>query len=59
MNAAARVGGDDVVAERGDLIRGGHGREGEGSDVVAGRGDLLRGGRGRAACACPGAMNTV
>ena len=31
----------------------------EGSDVVAGREDLLRGGRGRAACACPGAMNTV
>jgi hypothetical protein len=28
MNAAARVGGSDVVAGRGDLIRGGRGREG-------------------------------
>jgi hypothetical protein len=28
MNAAARVGGDDVVAGRGDLLRGGRGREG-------------------------------
>ncbi len=28
MNAAARVGGSDDVAGRGDLIRGGRGREG-------------------------------
>jgi hypothetical protein len=31
MNAAARVEGSDVVAGRGDLIRGGRGREGEGA----------------------------
>jgi hypothetical protein len=30
MNAAALVGGSDVVAGRGDLIRGGRGREGRG-----------------------------
>ena len=30
MNAAARVGGGDVVAGRGDLTRGGRGREGGG-----------------------------
>jgi hypothetical protein len=28
MNAAVRVGGSHVVAGRGDLIRGGRGREG-------------------------------
>jgi hypothetical protein len=28
MDAAARVGGSDAVAGRGDLIRGGRGREG-------------------------------
>ncbi len=32
MDAAARVGGSDVVAGRGDLIRGGRGREGGGDD---------------------------
>jgi hypothetical protein len=40
-------GGNDVVAGRGDLIRGGRGREGGGSDDGAGRGDLIRRGRGR------------
>ncbi len=30
MNAVARVGGNAVVAGRGDLIRGGRGREGRG-----------------------------
>jgi hypothetical protein len=30
MNAAVRVGGSDVVAGRGDLLRGGRGREGRG-----------------------------
>jgi hypothetical protein len=30
MNAAARVVGSDVVAGRGELIRGGRGREGRG-----------------------------
>jgi hypothetical protein len=30
MNAAARVGGSDDVVGRGDLIRGGRGREGRG-----------------------------
>ena len=30
MNAAVRVVGSDVVAGRGDLIRGGRGREGGG-----------------------------
>ncbi len=32
MNAAARVVGRDVVAGRGDLLRGGRGREGGGAD---------------------------
>ena len=32
MDAAARVGDRDVVAGRGDLIRGGRGREGGGDD---------------------------
>jgi hypothetical protein len=32
MNAAARVGGSDVVAGRGDLIREGRGRGGEGAE---------------------------
>jgi hypothetical protein len=37
MNAAARVGGDDVVAGRGGLIRGGRGRGGRGGSNVAPR----------------------
>jgi acetyl-CoA acetyltransferase len=32
MNAAARAGGSDVVARRGDLLRGGRGRGGGGDD---------------------------
>ncbi len=32
MDAAARVGGSDVVAGRGDLIRRGRAREGGGDD---------------------------
>ena len=32
MDAAARVVGSDVVAGRGDLLRGGRGREGRGTD---------------------------
>ena len=38
MNAAARVVGSVVVAGRGDLIRGGRGREGRGATIGARRG---------------------
>ena len=38
MNAAARVEDSDVVAGRGDLIRGGRGREGEEGGLSGARG---------------------
>ena len=40
MDAAAGVGGSDVVAGRGDLLRGGRGREGRGTDRREGVGVL-------------------